>query len=348
MDPFLSVQGMLEDGVAHEFTDPTAGATGPAEPEEAVMLREYHVRMYRQFASQVPGFSNLIREFRENPQAFSLFVSALATAANDARMSDTGSLKKDSLSYVPRRIGDSLVPPIRPDESKASRGYNHRDTGALLLPKRYQEEYDSDPSFCDKIRDGKVKITSKMWASYLYAAHIVFDKNNKDLGLLRGYILLRFFRHIFLGPQAASSEGARVSTKPGKAKMYGLKSVTPRTIAYTAIQAYIALSDMPQWGFYHNKIDLRTLYNRIVDLLEKDPEHPWCKETMAWWNSQISLPSQTTKSAGSDSDDSDESDDDILAQFDARANEPSTRPTSPSSRPPSPVPQPPSPVPQPP
>jgi hypothetical protein len=88
--------------------------------------------------------------------------------------------------------------------------------------------------------------------TYLYDEGM-YNPEEPDKGLLRGYIVVRVchfiyamsmansvhlqsFQHFFTGPVSAMSVGDRKSTKPPKAKIHSLTKPTPRTIAYSAIQ----------------------------------------------------------------------------------------------------------------
>ena len=94
---------------------------------------------------------------------------------------------------------------------------------------------------------------------------------------------LQVYQYIFLGPSQSHSIGARRGKKKGNAELHGMHAVRPSTICYTAIQAYVALSSMTTWGMKDGEIDLSLLY----DLLRRqlcDPDDPWVKETLQWWN----------------------------------------------------------------
>jgi len=101
------------------------------------------------------------------------------------------------------------------------------------------------------MQEGRVKIGTGEWPAYLYDENQVYDPEEKDKGLLRGYLLVRVrsyfslflisdllqvYRHIFTGPATAFIGSGRKGTKASKSKLHGLSSVTPRTIAYAAVQ----------------------------------------------------------------------------------------------------------------
>jgi hypothetical protein len=57
-----------------------------------------------------------------------------------------------------------------------------------------------------RVSDGSVQIRASEWPSFLYDHNAVFDLNNEEKGLLKGYLLLRvgpfffefkFYKHTF-------------------------------------------------------------------------------------------------------------------------------------------------------
>ena len=48
-------------------------------------------------------------------------------------------------------------------------------------------------------------------------------------------------------------------------------------------QAYIALSDMVGWGIKDGEVNLSTLYDLLRQQF-RNPDDPWVKETLEWWN----------------------------------------------------------------
>jgi hypothetical protein len=149
----------------------------------------------------------------------------------------------------------------------------------------------------DRVEDGSIKITDEDFPSFLYESETYYDADNEDIGLFRGYLLVRVYRHIFTGPSSAMRPAAKVNKT--KAKKFKLTEVTGRTIAYASVQvchlqlsshflfnyfqAYIALSSMSQWGSSDNLFNLQLFYDAIVEMFERDPNDSWVIETLQWW-----------------------------------------------------------------
>jgi len=103
----------------------------------------------------------------------------------------------------------------------------------------------------DRVEDGSVLLTANEFPSFLYETGTIYDEKNEEVGLFRGFLLVRVglffidyesrdvafqvFRHIFTGPSTAMNS----STGPHKtkAKKFKLTEVTGRTIAYASVQA---------------------------------------------------------------------------------------------------------------
>lgn len=86
----------------------------------------------------------------------------------------------------------------------------------------------------DGVEDGTIQITDEDFPSFLYETDRIYDEANEDIGLFRGYLLVRVFRHIFTGPLSALNPNMK--SNKFKAKKFKLTSVTGRTIAYACVQ----------------------------------------------------------------------------------------------------------------
>ncbi|KAH9984125.1 hypothetical protein BJV77DRAFT_216914 [Russula vinacea] len=137
-----------------------------------------------------------------------------------------------------------------------------------------------------KVNDGTIRIRAAEWPAFLYDQKTEYDPENEEKGLLKGYVLVRAFRHIFTSPSSAI-HGRRDATKRSKAQLHGLTAVTGRTIAYAAVQARIALCSLEKWNRHDGDFNHEKLYNNIVTLFEHDPDDPWVIKTLDWWNSVV-------------------------------------------------------------
>jgi hypothetical protein len=86
----------------------------------------------------------------------------------------------------------------------------------------------------DRVEDGSIQITEEFFPSFLYEKDMLYDEDNDDLGLFRGYLLIRVYRHIFTGPSSAMDPMAKVNKS--KTRKFKLTEVTGKTIAYASVQ----------------------------------------------------------------------------------------------------------------
>lgn len=86
----------------------------------------------------------------------------------------------------------------------------------------------------DRVRDGSIQITDEDLPSFLYESETAYDEENEDMGLFRGFLLVRVYRHIFTGPSSAMNPTVKVNKS--KARKFKLTEVTGRTIAYASVQ----------------------------------------------------------------------------------------------------------------
>jgi len=86
----------------------------------------------------------------------------------------------------------------------------------------------------DLVEDGTVQITDEDFPSFLYEIETAYDEENENIGLFRGFLLVRVYRHIFTNPSSAMNPTAKVNKS--KARKFRLTEVTGRTIAYACVQ----------------------------------------------------------------------------------------------------------------
>ncbi|KAH9956330.1 hypothetical protein BGW80DRAFT_1181218, partial [Lactifluus volemus] len=118
--------------------------------------------------------------------------------------------------------------------------------------------------------------------SFMYATGTEYDPEDSTKGLFRGFLLIRVFRHIFTGPSSAIN--ATNTANKTKAKVFMLRKVTGRMIAYTAVQCYFVLSSANKWANYIDEFNLDHFYDNIVAMFEENSDEPFIRETLDWWD----------------------------------------------------------------
>jgi hypothetical protein len=100
-----------------------------------------------------------------------------------------------------------------------------------------------------------------------------------------------------------SEKPIKSSKRKNNADIIGVTKVTPRAIAYAAVQvspraschmshtliqcyieARMNLSDKEEWNEFDGSFSYRNFYESIISVFEVDPTLPWVKDTLRWWN----------------------------------------------------------------
>ncbi|KAG1896987.1 uncharacterized protein F5891DRAFT_1192401 [Suillus fuscotomentosus] len=291
-DLFADFDAVIREGMLAEF-DPDPDQD---QSEYAQATRTYLVHVYKNFASTIPGFSELNTKFEADPDAWTGFQKAMENAANSARCDNTGSLKHNGLQYLLKDPAkDTFDPPILKTHSKAVRGWNHPATTRLLCPAHDIVEFDEDPNaYMDRVKSGQKKITAKQWPSMFYNMSL-YNPKNKKAGFLRGHAIIQGWHHIFTGPMSAlSKDRTHRSSKPTKGKMHNLTEPGPINIMYVAIQMYFVACNAESWTSEVGSMNLEEVYYTAVDLLLREhAEDQWVKDLLQFWKDEAAGLTQT-------------------------------------------------------
>jgi hypothetical protein len=112
--------------------------------------------------------------------------------------------------------------------------------------------------------------------------------------------MYKAYKHVFTSP--SSVEKVAKATRSGNARIHGMKSVTPASIAYIAtqviflsfyvyntnsacfLQARFALSSSPVFSRSDTVTDSEGFYNSVLQLLEEPDEQEEVQDLLMWWN----------------------------------------------------------------
>lgn len=260
--------------------------------------KQIHIEDFNEIAERLPFLKGYLDS--DKPTRFiKKIITKAQTRASGARQSDTKGLKQAIIEFIPVKYAprdDNGNPPPSflhtlkvksPGATKAWRGWENITIARLLCPIDHLAEFIGNPegtraklsdnrlTLCDSAKEPK-------FPSFLYDE----ESNNGSLsqGLFRGPVLLAVYKHIFIAPSAAT--GAKASLKRGNAKIHGLEKVTPPTICYAAIQAYIGLCSAVEWKEEWKGVNLQRLYLLLREQLAY-PDDPWHIETLKWWDEQV-------------------------------------------------------------
>ncbi|KAH9949893.1 hypothetical protein B0H21DRAFT_687616, partial [Amylocystis lapponica] len=194
-----------------------------------------------------------------------------------ARADDTKGLKEPMIDWI-TPMGGQLNPAIKRNK-KAERGFQHDVTGALLCPVELQE-------FQVKVglRIGELTVAADSWPRFMYRDN-AYDPENPWKGLLRGKLLVTAFKHIFTSPTSVD-DGSR-ATRAGNARIHGMTSVTPGSIAYVATQVRFALSSAEVFSRSDTAMNSAGFYDVLLELLTDEEDKEEIDALFAWWNRQV-------------------------------------------------------------
>ncbi|KJA12562.1 hypothetical protein HYPSUDRAFT_121825, partial [Hypholoma sublateritium FD-334 SS-4] len=189
------------------------------------------------------------------------------------------SARSDDLNRIRACIADWLnAAPVRPQilldpNSRKNRGIQHDVTGRLLCP----AEFDwSDLVVRAKLRAGEENFD---WLSS-YHARCFYTKYNPspdqlELGYLKSNLLVKVFKAMFTSPSSAkdipededdeehmpparkqkTSSGKRSLRRNVASKVHLNNKVTPRSIAYAAVQLHFNLQAAASWAPIYGGFD---------------------------------------------------------------------------------------------
>ncbi|KIK76228.1 hypothetical protein PAXRUDRAFT_170574, partial [Paxillus rubicundulus Ve08.2h10] len=221
-------------------------------------------------------------------------------SADSARGDDCATLKPAVVHWL-MSARPAPEPALEPSE-KTGRGFNHDVTGHLLCPVDYDW---SDTEHRSAIRDyhPDFLVTEHNWPTFLYENER-YDSESPTKGLFKNKLLVQAFRHVFTSPTSAlkmdnedEDTDAGQLRKRGKyderrtrshvAALLGMKSVSPRAIAYIAVQLRFALSSCGSWRIVDGEFNYQKFYNNIVHFFEgadTPEEKSIIERLLLWWN----------------------------------------------------------------
>ena len=162
---------------------------------------------------------------------------------------------KDQLPeyIIPARVNrNNYVIPKALEEVKESEwGWHNTILARFLCPMVLVGKFDKDPEyvflyhyicfvlplitsreFRAQVLAGDIGISGFDWPVFCYDES-KYDPSNPNKGLLKGYVLLCVYRHIFTGPRTAL--GGKPTGRRAHGALNNLTKPTPKTIGYAAI-----------------------------------------------------------------------------------------------------------------
>ncbi|KAJ6589554.1 hypothetical protein B0H19DRAFT_1249085 [Mycena capillaripes] len=265
-------------------------------------------RGFQELQQFVPAIKSALVNL--SPGELDAMFSEMQRGATGAVGDDVGTVRAAMVGFLPKGVNESLVA-----SSRSNRGPEGEVTGPFIFPVDYDYK---NPDIRAKVINGDedYRITADQWPMGVYQ-NSVYDPNKPEKGLFKAKSLLQTYLHIFTAPKSAvklqtedasdaenvqpssaSTEpprkkrkvAARTTSKKSVANKIHLRRVTPRSIAYAAVQHRFALSDAPAWNETDGDFDYILYYNNIVDWFEAAPGPVAQKEVdelLVWWNQRV-------------------------------------------------------------
>nr|GAT45342.1 predicted protein [Mycena chlorophos] len=261
--------------------------------EEESITNKRILGSYEILWKQQPGLHDLLLRNHQNTDFLDALARSVEGGIESVRSDDSSTVRSRIHNWIfdpspPTADSDTPSVPVPAPSAgaatqKSLRGFNDVYYGALMMPLEYKDneaypEYVLDPlltpltftSPVDGLRSGKYSADAKQSPCFIYP----FGQKNDTSALrtaLDSPIMLRCSKAIFQGPKAALEVDGFHAGRKGNAKIIGLRTFTPRVIAYVACQVRFALSSQPEWNRWDGQFDYEQFFWSIVDMFTNKP-----------------------------------------------------------------------------
>ncbi|KAG0693367.1 hypothetical protein DFH29DRAFT_816386, partial [Suillus ampliporus] len=256
-------------------------------------ITDWHLLLYNGIIDYIPGLESKLDNI--SSKKLNMIIAMVSKGMSDGRSTDLSSVKHKGLQYIGLNMyskADALDPPIPEVEDKSMCGLNHPQLACLLCPWKKLDWFDDDPdsyAAMAALQAGEITMTAYNWPTFFYE-HDIYDSAEKTNGLFQNHIVVRFYKHLFIGPSSITNDSSNVrnSAKPSKNCAWGLTAVNKYIITYIHVITYFTISSAQHWTQYIGGMDLDELLWAIIEMLDDDND-PWVKDTLTWWNRYVSL-----------------------------------------------------------
>ncbi|KAG2103075.1 uncharacterized protein F5147DRAFT_547092, partial [Suillus discolor] len=241
-----------------------------------------HLLLYNGVIDYVPGLKSELDHI--SSKKLNMIIAMVSKGMSDGRSADLSSVKHKGLQSIGLNMyskADALDPPIPEIEDKSMCGLNHPQLACLLCPRKKLD------CAMAALQAGEITMMAHNWPTFFYE-HGIYDAAEKTHGLFRNHIVLRFYKHLFIGPSSIMNDASNVrnSVKPSKNRAWGLTAVNKYIITYVHIITHFTISSAQHWTQCIGDMDLDELLWAIIEMLDDDDD-PWVKDTLVWWNRYI-------------------------------------------------------------
>ncbi|KAJ7066051.1 hypothetical protein C8F01DRAFT_1122041 [Mycena amicta] len=212
---------------------------------------------FRWLCERFPGLHATLLSVAQSLETIEEIADQISTGMDAARNEDRNRLRTHIMAITK---GPTLT--------KDRRGFRNPHTAALLLPLHLVHRA-GELSLHDDVVSGAIRIVAEQLPSFLFPAGQENDRTALN-NLLTGETIIQAAKVIYHGPSAmGEGDGCRGRGKDGNAELVGLKSFTPRLIAYLACQVRFALSSVTTYNKVDGEFDYDKFYNYVLKALRR-------------------------------------------------------------------------------
>ncbi|KZT09962.1 uncharacterized protein LAESUDRAFT_711818 [Laetiporus sulphureus 93-53] len=207
---------------------------------------------------------------------------------------DMRGLKKAVIEW----LADTIMTAVKRDamsltliSPKSHRGFNDPVTGALLC---LVELNWNDPQMNLSMEwHASMAISSACTTGpHSYTTILTYDLQLPFDGILHGLLVVKAFKHIFLGPSTANTDDDSnskqgQSTCASNVAIHGMHKVNAASIAYAAVHIFFALSSAGTYSKTNKACDSVTLYHSVYMFFDDSLLKEEADECLMWWNHKI-------------------------------------------------------------
>ncbi|KAJ3548001.1 hypothetical protein NMY22_g1436 [Coprinellus aureogranulatus] len=226
--------------------------------------------------------TNFKRVINGDSEVVNEMYSATSRGCSNAQSDDISKLKTAVGNWLNEWSDPSISHTPLKTTSREGRGLQHDLCGKLLCPIDINW---NDLEVREKVRSCEPGHELSMFARALYAGY-TGDSAKLQEGSAQDIDALAENDENVAPPKKKSrtSKGRCVAVQ-----LNMTSRVTPRSIAYAAVQLLFALSNAAQWCEESEGLVYRDVYYEIVDFLspEEDDSKKLVRELLDWWNKQV-------------------------------------------------------------
>ncbi|KAJ3565037.1 hypothetical protein NP233_g7898 [Leucocoprinus birnbaumii] len=174
INPYIDFHNVWTIGLASLDGSEDDESSNDDDDEETGLLaaeRAQCLLVFKKLKSEIPNFMEMVDSFHAKPNILKDLAAQMTSAARQARTTDVSGLKEIGLDYVRSMLPEGRFDPdIDPKSLKSeTRGWNHKQIAALLVPINLTDEFKDDPDrVIADILAGKHDVGADLFPSFFY------------------------------------------------------------------------------------------------------------------------------------------------------------------------------------